>query len=51
MLRRCIYLLVKYSNKGTLIKNQPKENGENPIISPYAVKLQSYEQLFFIEHL
>ena len=38
-MRRCIYLLVKQSNKRTVIKNQPKENGENPIISQYVVKL------------
>ena len=37
-----LHYLVKSSHKKrTLIKNQLKENGENPIISQHVVKLQN----------
>ena len=36
-----MHFLAKESNKITLIKNQLKEDGENPIISQYVVKFQS----------
>ena len=40
-MRRCTYLLVKQSNKRSLKKNPPKENGENSIISQCIVKIQN----------